>query len=103
MSMLSRYVRMAWLAALLLAPWALTQDLKALKNVEEVVIRAESGEYDLKGDEIHLRPGRNRISYGPVEMAAREMWFNQRTRDVRAEGDVVIRLEIGRASCRERV
>ena len=94
---------MAWLAALLLAPWALTQDLKALKNVEEVVIRAESGEYDLKGDEIHLRPGRNRISYGPVEMAAREMWFNQRTRDVRAEGDVVIRLEDGTSWASQRL
>lgn len=91
-------LRYVWLVLVLgLCPWLWGQELKKTQQPQgdELVIRAESGEYDLQGDEIHLRPGRNRLSYGGLEMSAREVWFNQRTRDVRAEGDVVIKLEDG--------
>lgn len=71
------------------------QELDALKNADEVRIYSESGEYDLKGDEVHLKPGTNRIEYGGATMKAREMWFNQKTTAFKARGDVLISLEDG--------
>ena len=66
-----------------------------LPEADELIIRSESGEYDIKGDAVHLKKGHNQVIYGPLELTAQEMWFNQETTDFKAQGDVVVKLNDG--------
>ena len=76
--------------------WAQEKKEKAkLPEADELIIRSENGEYDVKGDVIHLKKGHNQVIYGPLELNAQEMWFNQETTDFKAQGDVVIKLNDG--------
>ncbi|MBP5640330.1 MAG: LPS-assembly protein LptD [Victivallales bacterium] len=66
-----------------------------LPEADELIIRSENGEYDLNGDVIHLKKGHNQVVYGPIELNAQEMWFNQQTSEFKASGDVVVKLDDG--------